>query len=43
VDPHVVLHRLATKLPLDEPIEEGAWRVVVSAREPGLFRIERTG
>ena len=43
VDPHLVLLRLAMQLPLDEPIEEGAWRVVVSPREPGGFSIERTG
>ena len=43
VDPHLVLIRLAMQLPLDEPIEEGAWRVVVSPQEPGGFSIERTG
>jgi len=43
VDPYVVLHRLARQQPLDESIQEGAWRVVVSPQEPGLFSIERVG
>jgi hypothetical protein len=41
VDPHIVLHQLAKKLPLDESAGEGEWRSIVSALEPGLFRIER--
>jgi len=42
VDPHVALYRLARQLPLDDDIAEGAWRIVVSPRESGLFRIEPT-
>lgn len=41
VDPHVVLHRLATEQPLDGEIERGEWQVVVSPHERGLFTIER--
>jgi hypothetical protein len=41
VDPHLVLHRLATKTPLDRHMAQGQWRTVVSPLESRLFRIDR--
>jgi hypothetical protein len=41
VDPHRVLYALATQQPLAADVTAGEWRIVVSAQECGLFRIER--
>jgi hypothetical protein len=40
VDPYIVLHRLATKVPLDGHLVDGMWRTVISPLEPHLFRVE---
>jgi hypothetical protein len=41
VDPHVILHRLARDLPIDEPVSKGAWQAFVSGTLPSLFQIVR--
>jgi hypothetical protein len=41
VAPHGVLNSLARDLPLDDELEPGSYRIVVSPRLPALFEIHR--